>query len=277
LTIIELKNVEDRYVVQQLTRYYHALKSERSLAKEIDYQQPVRLIAIAPSFHQDTEIDCTYTILNIELFTFEIRINEHQHVLKIVGPDSQEYSSTVVPYEPDLQTTELSISSPSRKLLNWLSESPATEFQGINHGREQILGFDKRIKEVVESQFIIYGKGKTKPCAEIRRQNVGASSKSPVWVPRLFLWLPDLDGSNRTLRMMIGPDESWQFVKSVGYSSRACRTSKVWHLPSQLDRLIFNRHAEIKQQYRQTLSPDGTKCVFDKLVDLSLQTWLGRL
>jgi RecB family endonuclease NucS len=54
LVVLELKNVEDRYVVQQLTRYYHALKEEAPFSDEVDVSQPIRLMAIAPGFHQDT-------------------------------------------------------------------------------------------------------------------------------------------------------------------------------------------------------------------------------
>lgn len=52
LHILELKNSEDRYVVQQLTRYFDNLISTTALAEQIDYSKPVKLIAIAPSFHR---------------------------------------------------------------------------------------------------------------------------------------------------------------------------------------------------------------------------------
>lgn len=46
LVILELKNTEDRYVVQQLTRYYANLLEERPFSEVIDYEKLVRLIAI---------------------------------------------------------------------------------------------------------------------------------------------------------------------------------------------------------------------------------------
>ena len=52
IVIIELKNTEDRYVVQQLTRYYHSLATEKPMAEIIKYDQPIRLIAIKPYFHR---------------------------------------------------------------------------------------------------------------------------------------------------------------------------------------------------------------------------------
>ncbi|MBR8836968.1 MAG: DUF91 domain-containing protein [Stigonema ocellatum SAG 48.90 = DSM 106950] len=57
LVIIELKNDEDRYIIQQLTRYYDNLVDERPFAQQIKYNEPVRLIAIAPSLSLSPECD----------------------------------------------------------------------------------------------------------------------------------------------------------------------------------------------------------------------------
>lgn len=275
LTVIELKNVEDRYVVQQLTRYYDALKEEQPFQAEVDWEKPIRLIAIAPSFHSDTEVDRRYNTLDIELLTFDLETRDQDLDLKLMESGA-EVASIPVPHHLKTPPVNIAISSPPRKLLNWLSDSPEPEFQGIMAVREQLLGFDQRMKEVVEPQKIIYGKGKTKPCAEIRRQNIGVSSKSPTWSPVLFLWLPDVDGSSRIFRMMIWPHESWQFCKGIGHTPTACKVKRVWHLPS-CSELIRTRYAEIRQQYKQTLSTDGEKCLLPKLVDLALQIWLNRI
>lgn len=40
LVILELKNTEDRYIVQQLTRYYDALLEEKPFSDSVDYNQP---------------------------------------------------------------------------------------------------------------------------------------------------------------------------------------------------------------------------------------------
>ena len=71
LVIIELKNTENRYIVQQLTRYYDALKYAEALPFIVDASHP-RLIAISPSFHTDTLIDCRYSTLDVELLTFRL-------------------------------------------------------------------------------------------------------------------------------------------------------------------------------------------------------------
>jgi hypothetical protein len=66
LTVLELKNSEDRYIVQQLTRYYHALLESKPFADRINYDRPVRLIAIAPNFHRDNFTDRKYSQLNLQ-------------------------------------------------------------------------------------------------------------------------------------------------------------------------------------------------------------------
>ena len=68
LVVLELKNAEDRYIVQQLTRYYDALQEVKPLEDEIDYQQPISLIAIKPNFHRDNFIDKKYHHLSIDFF-----------------------------------------------------------------------------------------------------------------------------------------------------------------------------------------------------------------
>lgn len=57
LVILELKNTEDRYIIQQLTRYYANVLEEQPFSDRIDYEQPIRLIAIAPTFHRHNYID----------------------------------------------------------------------------------------------------------------------------------------------------------------------------------------------------------------------------
>ncbi len=51
LVIIELKNIEDRGIIQQLTRYYDALIEHQPFEQQVNYDKPVHVVAIAPSFH----------------------------------------------------------------------------------------------------------------------------------------------------------------------------------------------------------------------------------
>jgi len=80
LTVLELKNTADRYIVQQLTRYYDRLITEKPLASEIDYDYPIRLIAIAPTYHEHNLIDQRYSALEIEFLTYEVLEPEDESI-----------------------------------------------------------------------------------------------------------------------------------------------------------------------------------------------------
>ncbi|MBE9190479.1 DUF91 domain-containing protein [Gloeocapsopsis crepidinum LEGE 06123] len=72
LVIIELKNAQDRYIVQQLTRYYHSVLEEKPLQQHINYQLPIRMIAIAPSFHYHSWVDREYHKLKFEFISYTL-------------------------------------------------------------------------------------------------------------------------------------------------------------------------------------------------------------
>lgn len=72
LVVLELKNVEDRYVVQQLTRYYASLRQAQPFADQVDYSLPIRLVAIAPTFHAHNHIDREHSRLDFEFCRFAI-------------------------------------------------------------------------------------------------------------------------------------------------------------------------------------------------------------
>ncbi len=76
LVVIELKNTEDRYVVQQLVRYYNVIQAAETLPFEVAINEP-RLVAIAPRFHADTLTDCQYSTLKVELITFALETSKN--------------------------------------------------------------------------------------------------------------------------------------------------------------------------------------------------------
>lgn len=94
LVIIELKNVEDRYIIQQLTRYYHSVLGEKPFQQQINYEIPVQLIAIAPSFHRHSWIDQKYHKLNFEFMSFEISQQESEIYLDLTNLNTNNTSRT---------------------------------------------------------------------------------------------------------------------------------------------------------------------------------------
>jgi RecB family endonuclease NucS len=270
LVVLELKNVEDRYVVQQLTRYYDALKEEDPFEDEVDLSQPIRLIAIAPSFHQDTLIDCKYSRLEIELVSFQIQARENNLYLELASSGIDEGNPLLL-QATGTPSPEIAVPEPSRKLLNWLSYASEADFKTFIATRQQILSFDERMKEVVESQRFRYGKGKTKPCAEIVQ--VKPFSEGPKQ-PTLVLWLPAPEGKTQVLRMLIETDSTGSIVNRLLYCPRKTKAKDWWLLPQ------FNKFGtdpgNIPPIY-QPLANENGEFTLSILVELALNNWLERI
>ncbi|PPS43567.1 endonuclease NucS domain-containing protein [Chroococcidiopsis sp. TS-821] len=88
LVIIELKNAEDRYIVQQLTRYYHSVLEEKPLQPHINYQLPIRLLAIAPSFHRHNWINRKYYKLKLDI-SFTLNPQQHHIYIQLTDLDTK--------------------------------------------------------------------------------------------------------------------------------------------------------------------------------------------
>ena len=184
LVILELKNTEDRYIIQQLTRYYANLLEEGPFPDSIDYEKPIRLIAIAPTFHRHNYIDRQYSRLTFEFVRVKVTRSE-QFYLELHREDAAaEVIKAALPFqevELDQQSTDLP--EVPEQLLRWLGACSAADQQAVLKARQQILSFHPRMQEMVSKTSIQYGTGKTKLCAEICFQK---SRQQPI----LFLWLP---------------------------------------------------------------------------------------
>jgi RecB family endonuclease NucS len=209
LVVLELKNGEDRYVVQQLTRYYDALLEHKPFADRVDYDQPVRLIAIAPKFHRDNLTDRKYHRLLFQFLQFAIVPDGKKLYFHLKDVDAEHLAQLEITYQE--QYSNETLSEPPRLLRNFISKCNETQREGVLKVRRQILGFDRRVKEITESSSIKYGIGKNKLVAEFRfdsRRNC----------PAIFLWLPLPRGYNNhkiIARMRIWTD--WEIVTDTGY------------------------------------------------------------
>jgi len=193
LIIIELKNDEDRYVVQQITRYYHQLIQEKPYQNEIDYQQPIELLIVSPSFHDDNLTDRLYHKLKIDLVQFQL-INENGDILFKTNDLDQEYAieAKVLRHTPKPIHAETIIQIPPvpRSLNTALAKCKKIDPDLVFFAREKILRFDSQIQEIkINSGDFIYGKGKSKPCSQItvKREVENGDAKHRL---HFGLWLP---------------------------------------------------------------------------------------
>lgn len=205
LVVLELKNAEDRYIVQQLTRYYAALREEQPFAEQVDYEQPIRLIAVAPSFHRDNFTDRKYCHLDIQFLQFQVVVDGEKFYWQLKDIDSEKVSQFEIPYQES--NFDENIPAPPRALLNRLSKCSNEEQQEVLKIRRQFLSFDSRMAETPETGCFTYGKGK-KLCAEFR---FDSKSNQPV----LFLWLPMINERPITGRTRIWTN--WQNISHIAY------------------------------------------------------------
>ncbi|MDZ8053526.1 MAG: endonuclease NucS domain-containing protein [Aulosira sp. ZfuVER01] len=218
LAIIELKNTEDRYVINQLTRYYDNLLEEQPLKDNINYDEEVRLIAICPSFHRHNLIDEKHSKLKFNLFTFFIVYENNEFYFHFSHIHSQFKTKIVkINYqEVNLQNqVNDNIPEPARLLLDWLGYLTNTEIDNLTKIRNQILTFDSRIEEIIVNKSIIYaskyGKDKMRQCAEFCFDR---KSKKILF----FLWLIIPNRQNRTItRMQI--DTTQEYLTYWRYAS----------------------------------------------------------
>ena len=271
LVIIELKNTEDRYVVQQLVRYHDAISSAEVLPFEVATSEP-RLIAIAPSFHADTLTDCRYCTLKIALITFTLQLSKNgQLSLVLSDAAGSKLSALRLPQALPATQPDISIPEPPRKLLNWLSHSSEAEHAWVMQMRAQILSFDPRMKEVVTASSIFYGRGKTKACCELRKERLGDKAIA------YFLWLPHPEYRPHVIRMMVNFNLRQKQIRQLLYCRYSYQMSESWNFPDRPNIMgVVCGMPRFQEHYLPLLNAKRSINSTD-IVALALRTWHRRL
>ncbi len=250
LVVLELKNGEDRYVVQQLTRYYDALLEHKPFADRVDYDRPVRLIAIAPKFHRDNFTDRKYHGLFFQFLQFAIVPDGEKLYLHLKDVDAEHTSQLEITYQ-ERESIE-NIPSPPKALLKLLSNCELSQQQEILKTRHKLLCFDKRMEEVVSAGSIKYGNGKSKNsklCAELCSDSKGSII--------LFLWLPLKGLTSKTLgRARIWTDWDGNALiegyVSSGIGAKVSSNKKVIANQTEKVKLNITNIQQWQQNYRYT-------------------------
>lgn len=286
LVIIELKNLEDRYVVQQLTRYYHSLSTQKPMAEIIKYDEPIRLIAIKPDFHRHNYIDQTYNKLLIEFWQFEIIQNDKQLKFQIKNQEESTISSAIIPYPQEYILDEIT-SQPTLRLLpripkafeKLLNDRHPSDKDIVLRIREKILSFDERMGEVSTKVINRYGYPQkngsipiTKMCAEFYSCPINEfyQLKFSLWLPipnqryisqniyqkkteKILIWAFNKENSNLSLNVLRNPDPK-SYRPSDSYS--------------------LNQYSKI---YKLMTGEELTDKSLDGLIEIALANWQERV
>jgi RecB family endonuclease NucS len=181
ISIIELKNCEDRYIVQQLTRYFDVVLQEQPFQEVVDYSKPIKLIAITPGFHRDNWTDRKYNQLNIDFLEYQVVQRQGKFIFILKDQDTNSAWEAIIPYQKPQVANE--IPAPPRGLINILAKSPDEDRQGVMAFREIMLRYDNRMQEIPLGSSIVYGKGKSKLCAELKYDSMRARIALLLWLP----------------------------------------------------------------------------------------------
>ncbi len=271
LVVLELKNTDDRYIIHQLTRYYHGLKTTKPFKDFVDYEQQIRLIAIAPDFHRHNFIDRRYNLLQFEFIRFEILNQTDDFYLHLHLEGRKEL--TIQRPIPFIETgknhsqSKDNIDLPPRMLINTLDKlTPLAKIEVLRL-REKMLGSNKRIKEIKEGRSLFYGRGKTKPCCQFKML---LPSKS-ISFEQLYcyFWLPipkslrGFESKSSIGRMHLEFDSNFQSIKTISYWSPNNRQ------PSTEPPMTAER-------YFDEIGLDRSNTSIDQLFDLAIKINLER-
>ncbi|MBE9145719.1 endonuclease NucS domain-containing protein [Planktothrix mougeotii] len=258
LVIIELKNMTDRGVVQQLTRYYNNLILLKPLDGEIDYNKSIRLMAIMPSFHKHNFVDREHSKLSLEFFNFDIVQQEDSLALSLTNLDTGKTVYTSIDYDiNDVFDLSQYLPDPPNSLLKIIESCSPEQQQFILKLRKQILCFHEKIQEIYAPGVIKYGRGKDKICVEIRQDNL------------FYLYLPIPDrqaiNSKHPLGKMQIFTNDCQHVYFLGYIPKDKRSIDQSYRYENFEKFI---------QAKDTIEPLSQ---LENLINIALQNWLERL
>ncbi|OCQ90320.1 endonuclease NucS [Limnothrix sp. PR1529] len=240
--ILELKNEEDRYVVQQLTRYYHNFLEERPDLPDLDTSKSPRLVAITPSLHRHNFIDRLYHRLTVELWTFHIRKQHDQFLLELVSWETPDAKSTIqtIDLTPHIQLPTAAEPDPLSQLdKNWksiLSKRSEIDQKNLLAIRDYILSFSPKLGEVVTPSTATYGqmRSKTNLCESEERLLARFEQLPLDKAPRLFLYLPSivkLSVNIVKVEILLQKDNSEYSLRSLVHSLRMpnkCRKQYIY-------------------------------------------------
>lgn len=287
LVIIELKNVEDRYVVQQLTRYYHSLSTQKPMAEIIQYDhQPIRLIAIKPDFHRHNHIDRIYNKLKVEFWQFEIIQNGKQLTFHIKDQEESSISSVIIPYPQEYILDEIT-TQPTLRILpritrafeKLLDERHPSDKELVLRIREKILGFDERMAEVSTKVITRYGYPQkngsiptTKICAEFYSRPI-----NDFHILEFSLWLPIPNQRYVARKIYLKKDVKilvWGFNKENSKLALNVLRNPDPKSSRHSESYSLNQYAKI---YKLMTGEEFTDKSLEGLIEIALADWQERV
>ena len=257
--ILELKNEEDRSIIWQLVRYRKLIITERPFSEQIDYSLPVELIAIAPSFHEDSLIDkeaCKFEEnIKLQIFKLDVQekilsINNIDHVIpyRIIGLSEEAVS--------DFTPTFLTIQEKAPTLASFMDKYIFPEHQNDFWNLRNIFLSQSKVKEIINplGNQISYATSGSKSSKTIAEINISGRKVS------LFLYLPIKSNTTRN-SVKVG---RFIIVSNEG--------SNLFSLTASIDYLVLRPSGGLSLKEKADLS-GAYKANFGKLTRGGFPKW----
>lgn len=268
LAIIELKNTEDRHIIQQLTRYFDLISSSNESLLEFPKLERIRLIGILPNIHPFNELDCKYHKLKFELLEFSISLENSTFYWHLQALNRK------VPIPAWTRKEDLVIEPPSQSLIKLINKNcQENNIANLLHIRELLLSSDSRMKEIQERGVLMYGNTKSKICAELHiKSRRGSGGLLLLKLPddtcfskdRLRLFIVFEDGENFTNIYWVG---TMNFSGGLSFEQ----------MVQWLGRIAESGNAEAQvaySRYQEVLAAGKT---LKSLIQVAITYWQERL
>lgn len=295
LCVIELKNNQDRYVVQQLTRYYDNLIDEKPFGDVVDYEKEVKLIAITPEFHRHNFIDYKYLRLKIDFYEFSIEIAGESILFYLRNAQSKEIISQIklcargdLTFPPSQQKT---LPKPPKQFFNLVDTTMPSVKNSILEIRHKLITCHDLISEIdtqctlkyglkTNSNKIFHTKSLAKFYLFVDQQNINYNQLF------LMLWLPcpTVKSLDSKLHSNVYKLTTYQvLIDSQSSSFNQGLSDRVDYLEifnSDRERLdpTHNsmRRLEMKQ-YDSYLVKSLKDYTLNSLIDVAVEHWIGKI
>ncbi|TAD80175.1 MAG: DUF91 domain-containing protein [Oscillatoriales cyanobacterium] len=268
LAIVELKNIEDRHIVQQLTRYFDLVVNSNDSPFELPKFKKVRLIGILPSVHLFSKLDCKYHRLEFELLEFSVLVEDENFYWNLEALNKK------IPIVAWTKKEELAVEPPSQSLIRLINKNcQENKIASLLHIRDFLLSSDPRMKEIQERGILMYGNTKSRICVELHIKSKRGSGGL------LLLKLPDYTCfSKDRLRLFIVSEDGTKFTNIYWIGTMNFNGGLSFEqMVEWLGNIAESRNAEAQIAYSRYQEVIASGKTLKSLIQVAITYWQERL
>jgi hypothetical protein len=249
-------------------------------------EQPVKLIALTPSFHNDSFTDKKYHQLDFCFFTFAVLEVDNHVDFQMTNAENEEKIMLEIDFQR-CDPEETLLPKPPRFFLNavhqdWRSEE---ERRRILQMREIILRLDSRVKEFNKNPWLTYGTRQSEVFAEFYcKSSLFGSYHVPVLIlkiPKLHILNRRIPQKNNRIRLALGISDNWKTADSFWHLSTGIKKVKRYsvrnsHFEQGVLKMI--EHLGLPYSQERANSLYGLEdALLENLITLAYHSWLEKL